>query len=288
MTYDFDLQEMAEAWLQQCLPGYAPCSSLDSAKPQYECFILPAIGCIHAWFLSAGKELSGIDVECGHTSPSTYNTVQLLWAETYRIGCAFGDQPNGDVRVLCNFSPSVPYYIKADYYCGLIALIDSNLSYPFRDVDDITDLDFLDSHGVHINKVNNEEENISYDKIDTDMAKMPRTSRLDSLSNIYKTGWVREKLHDFSNGTKGLIARLVTKYTFLEHDDSRCDTDKPMYVIGRPGSLCVQRGTRFDALCNDFGDPTPGYRLVAILAPIALFSLILYDLFSGVGKSAGH
>ncbi|KOB72897.1 hypothetical protein OBRU01_11623 [Operophtera brumata] len=118
--------------------------------------------------------------------------------------------------------------------------------------------------------------------IKAENSSMPRTSRLDSLSNIYKTGWVRQKLHDFSNGTKGLIARLVTKYTFLEHDDSRCDTDTPIYVIGRPGSLCVQRGTRFDALCNDFGDPTRGYRLVAILAPIALFSLILYDLFSGV------
>lgn len=38
MTYDFDLEEMAEAWLQQCLPGLAPCSSLDDEYiMQLEC-----------------------------------------------------------------------------------------------------------------------------------------------------------------------------------------------------------------------------------------------------------
>lgn len=258
--------------------------------PEYECFILPATGCIHAWFLSAGKELSGIDVECGHTTPSTFNTAQLLWAETYKIGCAFGVSLNGDVRVVCNFSPSAPYYIESSYYCGLISHRANPLTYSFSNVDDITDLHFLDTLGIHMNKVNNEKENLSDDRIyfEHQRAKMLRISDLDSLSTIYKTGWVRQKLHDFSNGTKGMITRLVTKYTFQVHDDSRCDTDKPIYVIGRPGSSCVERGRRFDALCYDFGDPTPGYRLIAILAPIALFSLILYDLFSGVVRQTNY
>lgn len=30
MIYDFDLEEMAEVWLRQCLPGVAPCSSLNN------------------------------------------------------------------------------------------------------------------------------------------------------------------------------------------------------------------------------------------------------------------
>ncbi|XP_052739098.1 uncharacterized protein LOC112050008 [Bicyclus anynana] len=29
ITYDYDLEEMAQAWLRQCLPGSAPCSALD-------------------------------------------------------------------------------------------------------------------------------------------------------------------------------------------------------------------------------------------------------------------
>lgn len=254
--------------------------------PEYECFIMPVLGCIHAWFLSAGNKLSSTDVECGHTAPDTFNSVQLLWAETYKVGCAFGEKPNGDIRVVCNFSPGAPFNIETNYYCGLIAHQDVTQNYSINDTIDITDQDFLASQGIKLKTVNNAEyiefDDNYFDKSYLHEAKMLRTSDLDSLNKIYESGWMRQSIQDYSNGTKGMIARMVTKYTFLEHDESRCDTDKPIYVIGRPGSMCVERSRRFDALCYDFGDPTPGYRLVAILAPIALFSLILYDLFSGV------
>lgn len=260
--------------------------------PEYECFIQPFIGCIHAWFLSAGKTLSSTDVECGHTAPDTFNTVQLLWAETYKVGCALGEKANGDVRVVCNFTPGAPYNIETNYYCGLIAHKDITKNYSISDIDDITDLKFLASQGILLNEVNVTEKTIvddrSYEQSDIDVANLRRSYKLNSLNRIYKSGWVRQKLQDFSNGTKGMIARMVTKYSFLEHDESRCDTDQPIYVIGRPGSMCVERSRRFDALCYDFGDPTPGYRLVAILAPIALFSLILYDLFSGVVRQTNY
>lgn len=205
-----------------------------------------------------------------------------MWAETYKVGCAFGSRPKGDIRVVCNFSPGAPFYIETNYYCGLIAHRDITSHYEFNDVD-ITDIEFLKSQGIHINKVDDLQVDLPEDSKNPYRArKLLRTSDLDSLNLIYKNGWVREKIGDYSNGTRGLIARLVSKCSFLEHDESRCDTDKPIYTIGPPGAKCLEKGVRFDSLCYDFGDPSPGYRLVAILAPIALFSLILFDLFSGV------
>lgn len=109
-----------------------------------------------------------------------------------------------------------------------------------------------------------------------------------SLQHIYKAGWAREKIGDKSNGSTGFIAKLVTRYTFYEEGEARCDVDEPVYQIGEPGSMCVETGRRFFALCYEFRDPTPGYRLVAVLAPVALFSLILYDLFSGVMRQANY
>lgn len=50
VLYDFDLQEMAEVWLRQCLPGLAPCSSLDNEYiMQLECTKYAEYCCINSY-----------------------------------------------------------------------------------------------------------------------------------------------------------------------------------------------------------------------------------------------
>lgn len=203
----------------------------------------------------------------------------MLWADTNKIGCAYAEKPNGDVRVVCNFAPGAPFYLEAKYYCGFIAHTPI-----FTDTsNDITNDFFLSSLGISLKELK-QHNNSHTEPLDiiTNNSNILRISDLDPLFNIYKDRWVRENLKDFSNGTKGLIARLVTKYTFTDESEDRCDSDEAIYVAGDPGSMCTAKGRRFSALCYDFREPTPGYRLIAVLAPIALFSLILYDLFNGV------
>ncbi|XP_068623809.1 uncharacterized protein [Battus philenor] len=319
VTYDYDLEKMAYAWLSQCLPGPAPCSALDGSfvsqleckkysqqccvdssksvmkcTPLPECFIIPIVGCIHTWYWSAGERLSESDIKCGHIEASTFNTVQLIWANTHKIGCALGVSQNGDVRVVCNFSPGARYFIKRTFYCGLL---------PHRDISeyvdtsvDITNLTFLSSLGINMDEVSPlKTNNISkifnfnnHPRNDKGSSKNLPHWGVESLSRTYTEGWAPALLGKRINGTVGMLARLVTKFKFYEESQARCDTEEPIYVKGKPGALCLENGRRYPALCYHFGDPTPGYRLVAILAPITLFSLILYDLFSGAVRQTIH
>jgi hypothetical protein len=233
---------------------------------------------MYAWFSRAGRLIDKTDVKCGYTKSTTYNTAQIIWANTNKIGCAFGQRNNGDVRVVCNFAPGAPFILDTKYFCGLIAhkYIDNYLS---KEYTDFTDLNFLSSLGFNMLEM--------YNNYTTQLKRLTIKNQKDSwhlntLSNIYKNAQLRKHLKDFSNGSKGFIVRLVTMYTFFEESEGRCDSNVPIYAVGPPGSLCVERGRVYKGLCYDFRDPTPGYRLVAVLAPVALFSLILYDLFSGV------
>lgn len=245
------------------------------------------MGCLHAWFASAKEKLTATDVDCGHANPETFNTVQLIWSKTTQIGCAYAERFNGDIRVVCNFAPGAPFYLKSRYYCGLIAHKDITKIFYVSNDTDVTDIQFLSSLGIVLNKVNN----INGD-VTNDVERQPRDEDLlfdqDTLNYIYKPGWARKALKDFSNGTIGMVARLVTRYTFVEEGMSKCDLDEPIYKTGEPGSLCLVTGKRYDKLCYEYADTTVGYRLAAILAPIALFSLILYDLFSGVMRQTNN
>ncbi|CAG9104272.1 unnamed protein product [Plutella xylostella] len=308
LIYNYDLQKMAITWLKQCLPGPATCSALNNelvgelectkyakfcclnkeegCKPLRECFVSAIIGCIHVWFESAGASLTAEHIRCGHIHRNTYHTVQLLWAGTTSVGCAFGKSVNGDERVLCYFSPSAPFRLTAKYYCGIIPhhdIIDR-----FDNVHDVTSTDFAAKIGISIinhydtgNKTLNRHQTISH------VIKEEKSPwfGVDSIVNIYQPGWARNRgdnstNNTFTNGTLGYIARMVTKYRFKSVVYRNCS--EGVYEEGAPGSSCNMRGRRFSSLCYDFGDPTPGYRLVAIIAPMALFTLILYDLFNGV------
>ncbi|CAK1541624.1 unnamed protein product [Leptosia nina] len=313
INYDYDLQKVSEAWLRQCLPGPAPCSALEGnsvshlectkyadfccvkspgssyiCTPKTECFISPIIGCIHVWFWSGGKNIQPADVQCGRTSVNNFNAVQLLWAKTMKIGCAYGKRSNGDIRVVCNFAPGAPYFLDTKLFCGVIAhkynTYAENRSLKENFVSSLATFwnDIQPSDRDTVERIYNSSI-LSYFKI-SDTANT--IWGVQSLNKIYKEGWVREFIHGRRNGTKGMIARLVTKYTFIDESEARCDTNDSIYISGEPGSLCVERGRRYNNLCYDFRDPTPGYRSVAVAAPIALFSLILYDLFSGVVRQS--
>lgn len=259
--------------------------------PKDECFVPAVIGCVHAWYLSAGKNLQRKDVDCGHVDVSTYNTAQMIWATTNKVGCAYGVRPNGDVRVVCNFAPGAPYFILTKYYCGFISHKDITEEVADKEMD-FTSLALLSSIGLNLNSFNVVD---FYGKSKNDTNQNETTPQrlsevwgTEKLAKIYTRSKLRKNLKDFSNGTRGFIAKLVTRYQFHEQSESRCDTNEPIYVVGEPGAGCVERGRRFGSLCYDFRDPTPGYRLVAVVAPVALFSLILYDLFSGVVRQANY
>ncbi|KAM3963972.1 uncharacterized protein ACR2FA_002006 [Aphomia sociella] len=321
IMYDLDLEKIAQAWLHQCLPGPTPCSALDgnytislectkSAEnccknsiknhatskciPRNECLVSPVIGCIYTWFLSAGTNLKKTDVLCGRTDRLTFNTAQLIWAETNKIGCAYGVRANGDIRVVCNFAPGAPFFLKTKYYCGFIGYKDVSTKFQIKEVD-VTDLSYLASLGLYLSPTKHSLNDLkkeltghtfNYSRI-LNKSKF-KTSNLHRLSKKYDQNIMRKTKIGYQNGTLGVIAKLVTKYTFYEESESRCDREEPIYVAGNPGSLCIERSRRFHALCYDFRDPTPGYRLVAVVAPIALFSLILYDLFSSVVRQTNY
>ncbi|KAH9641474.1 hypothetical protein HF086_006090 [Spodoptera exigua] len=311
IMYDLDLESMAVHWLHQCLPGPAACSALDGhyvtqlectkyarhccidsfksemaskCIPQYECYVDPIVGCIHLWFSKAGSALTTTDVECGHITPATYHTAQFLWAETNKIGCAYATKADGDIRVLCNFAPGAPFLIDTKYFCGFIA--QSKIKEDFTK-ENFTSPNFLATLGISLNPV-----------VKCDYKRKEFTSRrtnysmrfsdIDILGSIYQRKWIRSKFNESVNDTIGLVAQLVTKYSFVVDSSSQCGSGVSIYESGEPGSKCVERGRRFHALCYDFRDPTPGYRIVAVLAPIALFSLILYDLFSGVVRQTNY
>lgn len=169
-----------------------------------------------------------------------------------------------------------------------------------RNNKNLTDLNFLSSLGIKWNHIRITEKsfiNISIQRgtklnngeLTTEIMQTTESSwGLDSLTKVYKEGWVREQLDDGVNGTRSMIARLVAKYTFIDESESRCDSGESIYEVGSPGSSCIENGRTYTGLCYDFGDPTPGYRVIAIAAPIALFSLILYDLFSGVVRQTNY
>ncbi|KAL4711793.1 hypothetical protein ACJJTC_005962 [Scirpophaga incertulas] len=307
IMYDNDLEKMSRAWLNQCLPGPAPCAALnnklvthlectryaryccidDNLKtncvPRDECFVPPIIGCLYAWFSSAGRNIDKTDVECGHANSFSFNTVQLIWANTNKIGCAYGKRDSGDIRVVCNFAPGAPFFLKTKYYCGLIAHNANRIGKTNNK--DYTDSTFLSSLGLKMRTVPENKRLTKTKKYKQQKIKRQyQTSDwyLKSLLNVYMQARFRNAVKDYSNGTRGLVLKLVTEIKFIEESDGKCDTNESIYVIGSPGSLCAAKGRKYHSLCYDFGNPTPGYRAVAIVAPIALFALILYDLFSGV------
>ncbi|XP_031764305.2 uncharacterized protein LOC116412852 [Galleria mellonella] len=315
IIYDLDLERISEAWLRQCLPGPAPCSALNgnyitslectkSAEhccihsdatskciPRNECLVSPILGCIYIWFLSAGSKFNETDIKCGHTSPVTFNTAQLIWANTNKIGCAYGIRTNGDIRVVCNFAPGAPFFLNTKYYCGFIAHNDISTKIQLKDLN-VTDQKYISFLGLQLDPPEHEiiydkmKQNFNYSNIsNNDYSKF---WSLHDLNKKYNQTQMRKNAIGYTNGTIGIIAKLVTKYTFFDESQSRCDTGEPIYIVGRPGSLCIEKSRRFHALCYDFRDPTPGYRLVAVIAPIALFSLILYDLFSGVVRQTNY
>lgn len=246
----------------------------------------PVIGCLHTWFESAGSRLTSVDIRCGHIERSTFNTVQMLWAKTLHIGCAYGQRTNGDVRVVCNFSPGASFLLTTQFYCGLIPNKDRSIVLKNMSLD-LTSDRFMKSIGLNMLK-RKKPHYVSISKQNQTSVTYKKSLRwgVDSLFHIYTPAWAPSR--DRVNGTVGYLARLVTEYVFFENDRSVCDTDEPVYIDGEPGSLCVETGRRFRALCYNFRDPTPGYRLVAVLAPVALFSLILYDLFSGVVRQTNY
>lgn len=235
------------------------------------------------WFWKAGKALTATDVKCGHITRDTFETAQLLWAQTNKIGCAYGTTSDGDIRVVCNFAPGAPFYIDTKFYCGFTTHFGAKPHFKQKIIDD----KFLKTLGIFLTPIN--KSNTIETKSTNNLANLSmRFSHRDILGEIYKSKWIRENLNESINGTVGMIARLVTKYTFVQDIGSQCDINEPIYESGEPGSKCVERGRRFHALCYDFRDPTPGYRLAAVVAPVALFSLILYDLFSGVVRQTNY
>ncbi|KAJ2942800.1 hypothetical protein O0L34_g14987 [Tuta absoluta] len=311
ITYDNDLEMMTRHWLRQCLPGPPPCQSLEyenvaqlectkyinlcctdvdyksKCTPNEDCFVNPIIGCLHAWFWNSHLDLGVRDVECGHIEVTTFYLAQLLWAKTRKIGCAYGADTDGTVRVMCSFAPGAPFNIDTKFYCGFMPLTDNR---HMLQVDDVADMDYL-NHIFNIDltkrysrKVKHVEANYSREEMVGKLGKSTKQFNwgVETLLQTYRETWVKKKLKNLTNGTLGLIARLVTRYRFTEATGSRCDDNEPIYEIGDPGAMCTETGRTFFALCYEYRDAKPGYRLVAIVASIALFSLILFDLFSGV------
>lgn len=193
--------------------------------------------------------------------------------------------------MVCDFVPGAPYFILTKYYCGFISHKDITHRVISDDGKDLTNLTLLSSLGLNLKNINNDMSNSSHQpKIFDEAVKHSAVKSwgLNSLNELYKKAKLRQILNDYTNVTRGMIAKLVTQYNFFEETEARCDTNEPIYAVGKPGSLCIVKGRRFHALCYDFRDPTPGYRLMAVVAPVALFSLILYDLFSGVVRQTNN
>lgn len=207
------------------------------------------------------------------------------------MGCAYGEHENGDVRVVCNFAPGAPFVLETKYYCGFIYHKDVTNSFEKESNASVTGLKFLDPLGIALQntKVVPRKKPLSLKRLHHRMVLAnKRNWGIVSLRRIYTDGWVRKMMNKEMNSTVGAVARLVTKYKFKEDTLAKCDTEEPMFIEGPPGSLCLETGRKFHALCYEFRDPTPGFRLVAVIAPVALFSLILYDLFSGVIRQSNN
>ncbi|XP_026332603.1 uncharacterized protein LOC113239725 [Hyposmocoma kahamanoa] len=305
IIYNIDLEEMADRWLKQCLPGPAPCLSLESKLvsqlecfkriesccwrtawysnciPLPECFVDPVVGCVHAWFMSAGTHLQPMHIGCGHIEKYTFHTIQLIWANTNKIGCAYAKKRSGEIRVICNFAPGAPFYLDTKYYCGILR--HNNMRHYLPD-GGITNLTYLKKLGFILQPMktaprdnnNLTAKNMSYPECSSNYEW-----GIVALRQQYPTNWVRNKLNLHENGSTGVIARLVTRYDFQEETCARCDVDEPIYEIGAPGSLCKKQGNRFSSLCYEYKVAT-GYRIISVLAPMILLTLILFDLFSSV------
>lgn len=243
------------------------------------------MGCLHEWFWKTEKKINQMHINCGYVESNTFSTVQLLWANTQKVGCAYGNLGNGDVRVICNFSPGAPFYLEVKYLCGIIFQADNR---PLLPRGNITDIQYLARLGFTLRREQSKH-NLNYilpnavDAIPSFLEKFSSTTKawgVVALPGMYNEGWVRKKLHMLGNGTKGMVARLVTQYTFKESSMARCDSKESIFEIGPPASKCKETGQRHEALCYDFMDMVPGYRMIALLASIPLFTLILYDLFS--------
>lgn len=243
------------------------------------------MGCLHEWFWRTEKKIKKMHINCGYIEANTFSTVQLLWAKTQKVGCAYGHLGNGDVRVVCNFSPGAPFYLEVKYLCGIILQADNR---PLLPHGNITDIEYLARLGFILqpkqSKHNlNCKSSSAADNISPFLDKFGSTTKawgVVALPGIYQENWVRKNLNYIRNSTKGMVARLVTKYTFKESTLARCDSEESIFEIGPPASKCKGTGIRHDALCYDFIDVVPGYRMIALLASIPLFTLILYDLFS--------
>lgn len=229
---------------------------------------------------------------CGRSTVKTFNAAQLLWAKTNKIGCAYGERPNGDIRVVCQFSPGALYHLDTKLFCGIINHDD--IEY-LRNNENLTNLNFLTSFGIKWNRIRMDKlgKNISMatgtvPQDTTTTAASHFQWGVDSLTKVYGEGWIRKQFAHEGNGTRGLVARLVARYKFTDDSESKCDSDEPIYEVGSPGSSCIEKSSEYDGLCYEFKEPTTGFRVIAIAAPIALFSLILYDLFSGVIRQTNY
>lgn len=227
------------------------------------------------------------DVHCAHLEKETYATAQILWAKTCKVGCAYGSGDSGDVKVICNFSPGAPFFIDRVFYCGIIR--EPSLEY-YQIYGDITNHKILSYLGVELEPWTDDDyPNVRIKRSDTDVyPKNVATLSYDFLYKAYKENWLRSKLKVNPNATVMGVARLVSQYEFRENSQGKCDNEESIYREGEPGSLCYETGKRFKALCYKYRDEGPGYRTVAVLAPVALFSLILYDLFSSVVRQTTY
>lgn len=257
--------------------------------PRDECFLFAVTGCIHVWFSRAGRNLDKTDIQCGRASVKTFNTVQILWSKTTKVGCAYGEYTNGDVRVVCNFAPGAPFFLDTKLYCGIVSF--ENLRKFDKQRLEVDEEKFMSLLGLKWNRflTTRDYEYKTHKTSPSEQILSKKTMReINQLKQMYGVGWARKQMNHWENGTHSLIARLVARYNFIDKSLARCDSNESIYVIGKPGSMCVENGRTFHSLCYDFRDPTPGYRLIAVIAPIILFSLILYDLFSGVVRQTNY
>lgn len=198
----------------------------------------------------------------------TFATAQLLWAETNKVGCASAKLANGNTKVLCNFAPGASFTLHTDYYCGILSE---------REIDNDT---LKHQNWIDTILYANRDDNYRPRQTQSD-----EQARNESLKYLYKEHWLKLHSQVTTNGTIAGVARLVTRYVLHGRDHTKCDSNKSIYIAGSPGHMCSATGERYKALCYDFREENPGYRLVAVLAPAGIFSLILYDLFSSVMRN---
>ncbi|XP_041972424.1 uncharacterized protein LOC121728331 [Aricia agestis] len=306
VLYDRDLERMAERWLLQCVAGPAPCASLDGqmvaelectkyakdccfktdpsskCKAKDECYLFSVMGCLYIWYWAAGDKLSRTDVTCGRATPFTYSTVQLFWAKTSKIGCAYAVLENGDERVICNFSPSSSFSIESRLYCGILLYHDNKTFVGITQdlFSTILRLHWRYSKNDYTFSLLKLRSNASI--ADPTYWKRKKYDTIKNFVSLFKHEKAREYYGDWTNGTRSWMSVQVAKHKFVGKSGPRCESGERVYRAGKPGSLCDEHGRLYYSLCDAFQDPTPGYRLITLVAAIVLFSLVLCDLFSGV------